>query len=361
LQQIRSDLGKDAIILNTNEIRSGGLFGLFGKKRIEVIAATDTPPANAVKSPPNLPHAANLRSVQPHAAKNDPLLSEIKEMKQMVQKLAQQSAGSGDVPEAAAQIERKLAEQEFAPELARQIVQHVLEHSQIPPGQWTKQEFKSAVRSELLRRLRENPVETIMPSTKIVHFVGPTGVGKTTTIAKLAAEQAIKMQRKVGFITSDTYRIAAVEQLKTYASILNAPMKVIFSPQELNRAYAELENCDIIFMDTAGRNYRNEMYVSELNSLLSDHAQSETYLVLSLTTKYRDMKEIAGNFSKFNVRKVLFTKLDETDTFGAIFNMIHDFPFQLSYVTYGQNVPDDISVINEQEIVNSVLGDTDDE
>ena len=159
----------------------------------------------------------------------------------------------------------------------------------------------------------------------MVHFVGPTGVGKTTTIAKLAAEQVLKYHRKVGFITSDTYRIAAIEQLKTYATILNVPLEVVFSPQDLTKAFHNLEECDVIFMDTAGRNFRNEMYVSELNSLLKTQGNSETILVLSLTTKYRDMRAITNNFNKFKLDKVLFTKMDETDSYGAIVNIVHEF------------------------------------
>jgi flagellar biosynthesis protein FlhF len=194
------------------------------------------------------------------------------------------------------------------------------------------------------------------PDTRIVHFVGPTGVGKTTTIAKLAAEQVLKYNRKVGFITSDTYRIAAVEQLKTYATILNVPLEVVFSPQDLSKAYEQLQDRDLIFMDTAGRNYRNEMYVSELNALLRSQGKSETFLVLSLTTKYKDMKAITDNFSKFKLDKVLFTKLDETDSYGAVVNLVHDFKLQLSYVTHGQNVPDDITELDEQRILDLILG-----
>ncbi|MFH5183187.1 hypothetical protein ACHHV8_11460 [Paenibacillus sp. TAB 01] len=166
----------------------------------------------------------------------------------------------------------------------------------------------------------------------------------------------LKYHRKVGFITSDTYRIAAVEQLRTYATILNVPLEVVFSPQDLPKAFEQLKDRDIIFMDTAGRNFRNEMYVSELNSLLHAGGKSETFLVLSLTTKYKDMKAIADNFSKFKLDKVLFTKMDETDSYGAVVNLVHDFQLQLSYVTNGQSVPDDISELSEQHIVDLLLG-----
>ncbi|UUZ97287.1 AAA family ATPase [Paenibacillus sp. P25] len=195
----------------------------------------------------------------------------------------------------------------------------------------------------------------------MAHFVGPTGVGKTTTIAKLAAEQVLKHQRKVGFITSDTYRIAAVEQLKTYATILNVPLEVVFSPLDLGKAFEQLKDRDLIFMDTAGRNFRNEMYVSELNALLQSRGQSETFLVLSLTTKYKDMKAITDNFSKFKLDKVLFTKMDETDSYGAIVNLIREYGIQTSYIADGQSVPDDIAELNEQRILDLMLEGKQDE
>jgi flagellar biosynthesis protein FlhF len=217
------------------------------------------------------------------------------------------------------------------------------------------------VRAFLLETIKSDVFKNIGADTKVVHFVGPTGVGKTTTIAKLAAEQVLKHHRKVGFITSDTYRIAAVEQLKTYATILNIPLEVVFSPQDLNKAFQQLKDRDVIFMDTAGRNFRNEMYVSELHALMQSKGKSETFLVLSLTTKYKDMKAITDNFSKFNLDKVLFTKMDETDSYGSIVNLLHDFPLKLSYVTNGQNVPDDITVADEQAIIGLIMGAARDE
>jgi len=194
-----------------------------------------------------------------------------------------------------------------------------------------------------------------------VHFVGPTGVGKTTTIAKLAAEQALKFRRKVGLITSDTYRIAAIEQLRTYASILNIPIEVVFSASDLRKALDKMQLCELILMDTAGRNYRNEMAVSELNALLKTERASETFLVLSLTMKYGDMKAVADNFCRYGVGKVLFTKADETTTFGTVLNLLSDYDLSLSYVTDGQDVPDDIQIADAERIAAEIAGDPDDE
>lgn len=196
----------------------------------------------------------------------------------------------------------------------------------------------------------------IAADTRIVYIAGPTGVGKTTTIAKLAAEQLFKQGRKVGLITSDTYRISAVEQLRTYASILNIPLEVVQSPGDLQRALFRLESCDLVLMDTAGRNYRNEMLVAELQSLLAKELKSETFLVLSLTSKSRDMKTIAEHFGRYQLDKVIFTKLDETGSYGPLFNVLNDFPLMLSYITNGQNVPDDLLMATKEQLSGMLLG-----
>lgn len=404
LQKIRSDLGKDAVILNTKEVRSGGFLGLFGKKKIEVIAATDSgqPPAptaaigttTALKQPvPPIGAGASAsfvshiqdaiargNSVAASAAvataeepivppiaqpairsriKEDVLLEEIRQMKEMVAKLSAGTQEGFTYPEPIRKFERLLLDHEVAPEVVERLLQSASEQFESEFSPRTDEYAYQSVKKQLKDLLRTSSKKGIESDTRIAHFVGPTGVGKTTTIAKLAAEQVLKLNRKVGFITSDTYRIAAVEQLKTYATILNVPLEVVFSPQELLRAFQQLQHCDVIFMDTAGRNFRNQMYVSELNSLLQSKGKSETFLVLSLTSKYKDMKAITENFAKFKLDKVLFTKMDETYSYGAIINLLHDFPLQLSYITNGQNVPEDIMETNEDKLIDLLLEERD--
>jgi flagellar biosynthesis protein FlhF len=422
LQKIRSDLGKDAVILNTKEIRTGGFLGLFGKKKIEVIAAVDgaaagtagvkpaplprsaagkqtaapasklaapvavldperlefpevpdvLPPAQpqrlakAVPVPPPSSQAGVYSPPRPAApvkSREDQLFEELKMMREMMQKLTVPSGISGDDAEEPSmrRIRERLAEQEVDGSLVSTWLDRAKVEAEELGEPLTEAFASRSVRAQMLDLLRSEGNKTISKQAKIAHFVGPTGVGKTTTIAKLAAEQVLKHRRKVGFITSDTYRISAVEQLRTYANILNVPFEVVFSPQDLLKAFDALNDCDLIFMDTAGRNFRNEMYVSELNALLRSHGDSETFLVLSLTTKYKDMKAITGNFTKFKLDKVLFTKMDETDSYGAIANLVHDFGLQLSYIANGQSVPDDISEVNEQTVVDLILEELSDE
>ena len=187
-------------------------------------------------------------------------------------------------------------------------------------------------------------------------FVGPTGVGKTTTIAKLAGDILLNERKSVGLITSDTYRIAAVEQFRTYADILNIPFEVVQSPDDLEQALARLSSCDVILMDTAGRNYQQYSYITQLEQLLSGQEIS-IHLVLSLTHRYSDMKSITDNFQSLGVMEVMMTKLDETTVRGPIFNLMEEYNLPVTVVTTGQNVPDDMVKTTPDFLLNLVMGD----
>lgn len=439
MQQIRGDLGNDAVILSTKELKVGGFLGLFSKKRIEVIAAVEkeavqsgrtSSSGTAVQTAQKLSpasQAAIARITAPDAYKKtaallnksnegedrqeqtavetpresadspkkgrdmsmsrdavppdliasaladerinpgdsgipapvpqDTLLEEIREMKAMMSRISRYAQVSSSLPEQATDLHERLLEQEVEQELANEWLERVLRRQEESGVLLEEFSFKSALEEEIQRFLSTRLGGGISASTKIVYIAGPTGVGKTTTIAKLAAEQLFKFHRKVGFITSDTYRISAVDQLRTYATILNVPLEVVQSPGDLQRAMHRLEQCDLILMDTAGRNYRNELLVSELQSLLAPIEESETYLVLSLTSKSRDMLEITDHFNKYGLDKVIFTKMDETGSIGAIFNVLRHYPLSLSYMTNGQNVPDDLLMPGKDMITGMLLGD----
>ena len=167
----------------------------------------------------------------------------------------------------------------------------------------------------------------------------------------------LREDKKVGLITSDTYRIAAVEQLKTYAGILNMPIKVVESSADLHDAMSDLSECDIILMDTAGRNYQQKQYIDDLERLLSDKNKIQINLVLSLTSKYEDMKKIIDNFQTIVMDQLLLTKKDETSSSGAILNLIYHYSIPIPYIANGQNVPDDILMVTPELIANFVLGE----
>lgn len=194
---------------------------------------------------------------------------------------------------------------------------------------------------------------------KMVYFVGPTGVGKTTTIAKIASKFSVEGKKKVALLTTDTYRIAAAEQLRTYANILEVPFRVVYSTDEVEQALIDFRGYDFILVDTAGHSHHNEAQRDAMNEFLhaaDGRVEKEVFLVLSATTKYRDLISIADTYSAMTDYKLIFTKLDETTTLGNLLNLKLYTGASLSYVTCGQNVPDDIEVFNPQKTVKQLLG-----
>ncbi|MEK3734587.1 MULTISPECIES: flagellar biosynthesis protein FlhF [Paenibacillus] len=452
MQHIRTDLGADAVILSTKDIKVGGFLGMFSRRKIEVIAAAEQeekkktvssskprPAASAVAggavpqaykkaaslnagqqqggaaiatAPPeeSLPkrdeeyerfasalHQAAAAQLEPDPssveerqrvaeeagpsrigkerkvpeARDDKrpsaaselsiteqnLLAELREMKEWMAKLSRQNLEAQQLPEPMQRIRDQLLKQEVSAKLAERWMDAAIDAWNASGKNLDDQQLQDIIRQQAASFLADRFGGGVRKDTRIVYIAGPTGVGKTTTIAKIAAEQLFKFHRKVGFITSDTYRISAVEQLRTYASILNVPMEVVQSPGEMQRAMQRLEDCDLILMDTAGRNYRNELLVSELQSLLSHSAQSETYLVLSLTSKSSDMIEITDHFAKYALDKVIFTKMDETGSYGSLFNVLDSYDLSLSYMTNGQNVPDDLIIPDGELLCRLLLGE----
>jgi len=190
-----------------------------------------------------------------------------------------------------------------------------------------------------------------------IAFIGPTGVGKTTTIAKLSSLFILGLNKKVGLITADTYRIAAVEQLKTYGEILGAPVMTAYNKADVTGAIKKLKNdCEIIIIDTAGRSHKHKENVDELQQLLSAAPKSVKYLVLSTTTKCEDILSIIDLYKDITDFHTIFTKLDETNCLGSILNACYVSGKKVSYVTTGQNVPDDIEVMQPEKIARALLG-----
>ena len=177
---------------------------------------------------------------------------------------------------------------------------------------------------------------------KIAALLGPTGVGKTTTLAKIAAQCVLEKGISTAFITADTYRISAVEQLKTYADILGLPIAIVYTPDELKEAIQKFRQKQLILIDTAGRSQHNRRQMAELKEFLAVNQNIEKYLVLSATTKNEDAKDIIDKFSVCKPDKVIFTKTDETKSLGIILNILRRKEMRLSYLTNGQSVPDDI-------------------
>lgn len=190
-----------------------------------------------------------------------------------------------------------------------------------------------------------------------VVLVGPTGVGKTTTIAKLAGRLALVEKKKVGLITIDTYRIGAIEQLKTYAEIMNIPFKVVITIKEMENAIESMEDCDVVLIDTTGRSSKNTMQISELRAFVQKANPDHVNMVISATTKNKDIKGILKGYSELGYESVIVTKLDETTAYGSIYNISRNSNKPISFITIGQNVPDDIKLSTKEELTRFILGE----
>lgn len=392
LQKIKLELGKNAVILNTKEVRVGGFMGMFGRRRIEVIAAIDdahtlstgrtnhevaaaassdeslhpgkpSTPAEMLQASKGsvgptpqqaISHFSSVAVLEAPTHQED-LYQEITAMKSMIQKLYMQKPQLDALPLAMQKVIQILTEQEVGEEIIAKMIADFSEQYR-ESFALSEEAVIEFARQYLIGCLQNTSVSEKTDSKQLIQFVGPTGVGKTTTIAKLAADYMLKQKRKVGLITADTYRIAAVDQLRTYANILNIPLEVVSSAGEMKKALECLQTCDLILMDTAGRNYRNDLHVSELGSFLGKNSSSETILVLSLTSKYSDMVTITEQFKRIKLDKVLFTKADETNSYGAIVNLAHRYSLELSYLTFGQNVPDDITAAVPSQVADLILG-----
>lgn len=349
----------ESVSANSDGGRTGLPFQL-AKEETATSEALSPPGQDAKLAEKRIAEVTLHESVESSSAKNsveEKLLAEIHEMKAWMAKISHQSMMKQELPDSLQKLQDRLLLQELDNDLIEEWTLAAFERWEESGRSMDEIELFTFMRDQIHSFLMGRSEGGIRKDTKMVYVAGPTGVGKTTTIAKLAAEQLFRYHRKVGLITSDTYRISAVEQLRTYASILNIPLEVIQSPGDIKRASQRLNDCDLILMDTAGRNYRNELLVSELQSLFCPVDHSETYLVLSMTSKSQDMKKITEHFSKYGLDKVIFTKLDETGSYGPIFNLIRDYPLQLSYMTNGQNVPDDLLLAGSRMLSGLLLGE----
>lgn len=357
LDVIREDLGPDAVILHSKPGKKKGLFGLFGKQKIEVIAALDPQPVEKkpqVNDKKKLTKEVKLNEVNKPSDEQTTILAEIKHLKKIVELQATKNE-----PEFTSDIQlvyNHLLDQEVEEELAKTIIKEVSHLVEDSKEVADRKEVQETLKNILIDKLRHYPMQEITTENKVVQFVGPTGVGKTTTIAKVAAKLMLEQGKKVAFITTDTYRIAAVEQLKTYARILSVPLEVAYNIDDYKKAVEKLSDVDIILVDTAGRNFRDKKYVQELKTLTGTQRLA-TYLVLSLTSKAKDLNDIYDQFHQIPLEAVIFTKMDETTQYGSILNIVLNKQIGIAYITNGQDVPDNILQLTEEDITKFVVGD----
>lgn len=397
-EKARAEFGENVVIMNVKEVKPKGLFRAFKGNTYEVTAAMEEkehPPAAPAVRPlqntkpvldainlvadekisipkvekkPDFTQTAGLEKKRMTEGVTD----KVKERKNLEARLddlsdqLEESLGSSQKKTKGPSSEelnfvRILYNTMLTNEVNEKYVNQILDEVEkfIRPGINVDVILFNVYQKLILRFGQPKTIDVSGPKPRVYFFIGPTGVGKTTTIAKIASKYEVEYDKKVAFITADTYRIAATEQLQVYANILGAPMSIVYSKDELNDAIAKYADYDLIFVDTAGFSHKNEEQRSDVKKLIQGvdkKYKKEVYLVLSATTKYRDLVEIVDTYREISEYKLIFTKLDETTTYGNLLNIKLYSDADLSYVTNGQNVPDDLEVFDTQKIVKKLLG-----
>lgn len=386
LALVRRELGADAAVLHTREVQLKRWFGLVaGPRIIEVTAScgVNVPSLLPAKELPqqtsgrqqSSPTYSRPRPATPPGLLNAPrpqqtvsktvspgiqeqgVREQIADLQSMVKELCQRSKGHkmGDLPEELFRLFTKLIDADVCEELAQELVERLRRESR---GRVGDQHMLESRISQMIEAdlFAAGPIAITPGQCRVVALVGPTGVGKTTTIAKLAANYRLKEKRRVGLITVDTYRIAAVEQLRTYANIIDLPMEVVSTPKEMREAVRQMSSMDLVLIDTAGRSPKDEVRLQELRAFVSEASADEVHLVLSSVAASRTLEQTAERFSAVGTTAMILTKLDEASGLGNLLPVLRSSRLPLSYLTNGQNVPDDIEVANPPRLAKLILG-----
>ena len=397
IEMAKNELGNNAIVMNIKKVKPKGLAKLFVRGKVEVTAALDETPlysqeeAAKEKRPVEAGKFSETEK-KTDAPDNSSLEERISMLQALLEKQMMQKEGMTEkvektleipvsepkenvepkeVPESKEEDEEDEKTKAYKELIYQQLVQNEVD-----------EEIAKSIMDEVNRSLAKNaPLDQILANiyqkiilmlgqpysikseenakTKFIFFLGSTGVGKTTTIAKIASKLKLEKHAKIALVTADTYRIAAVEQLKTYANILSVPLEVIYSPQELGDNLEKLKQYDVCLIDTARRSHRSKEQMEDIRALLEQIPVNErqVYLVLNAGTKYSDLQKIASVYSVLTDFSLIFTKLDETSSAGIMLNMRVKTNCPLSYVTWGQNVPEDIGEMDPQRVAKKLLSD----
>jgi flagellar biosynthesis protein FlhF len=393
LGQVKHVMGHDAVILHTRTYHTRYMLGLRRREIVEITAGRGTGlrprrpaqrPASQqqqnLEQPVFPPRALVAASAQPTVVR-DPvangrsileqpaagtavmlnLTQEMATLKGMVKTLHNEirHTQAPQVPEELFEHYLGLIQSQVAEELAGDIVKTLQKN--LRPEHLSQPQFVREKLAEQLEKLLPTSgpiVRTKTVGPHVVALIGPTGVGKTTTLAKLAANLKLREKHKVGLITLDTYRIAAVDQLKKYADIIGSPLRVVGNIEDLKEAVAQMSDCDFILIDTAGRSPNDALKLNELKGLLESIKPDEVHLVISSTASQACVELAVTKFSDVRVDKIIFTKIDEAAHVGTVLNVVRKVNKQLSYITTGQDVPDDIEVGRGRRLAQLILGNT---
>jgi flagellar biosynthesis protein FlhF len=398
---VKSEMGGDAVILHTRTVQKRRWMGLRKNEIVEITVGSGlNVPTRPVRRPagggagagtqanklrgardvgvggrgagaaarPAAQAAPAPQSIQPGkdlletpAASRAMMMSistEVRELRGVMEDLVKRTKreAAPQVPEGLFDHYAHLIENQVAEELATDLVRQLQLYrpEQLQQGGFVREKLTEQVERMLptccpIQRKKET-------GAHIVALIGPTGVGKTTTLAKLAANLKIREGRRVGLITIDTYRIAAIDQLRRYAELIQSPLKVVNSPEDLRDAVDAMSDCEFILIDTAGRSPTDTMKLNELKGFLDAVNPDEVHLVLSSTASQVCIERAIDRFGRVRVDKIIFTKLDEAVHVGVVLNVVRKVNKALSYVTTGQNVPDDIEVGKGSRLAQMLLG-----
>ncbi|HHY81539.1 MAG TPA: flagellar biosynthesis protein FlhF [Clostridiales bacterium] len=348
--RIKYELGSNAVIVSSRWIRKKGLKGLFSKKVLEVTAAVDQNQDKSDQNTSGLVHTQQTNTPL-KSSKELELEREIEELKKMVNSLLEKEKSrkkGGRKTQFSTIMQQHLKKMDLDEKIIKDFAEFCKREGNSSIG------FDEASRyfTDLLEK-SICPIENV--EEKIWAFIGPTGVGKTTTIAKIAAKETLENRKKVGLITMDTFRIGAVEQLKTYADILNLPIEVVSTRNEMSDALKKLQACDLILIDSTGRNSKIKEQLMEAKECLSAASKTYNILVMSATTRSLDLKMILNNYEVIGYDSIILTKLDETQCYGSILNINHYSDKPLCYLTTGQIVPEDIRKATMENLLKYVF------
>lgn len=406
LELARKELGSGIVVMNVKKVKKKGLFSIFKPQQVEVTVAleeeekqnfreavakvseiarqseaagnsqsTKTEPAQGAKQGKAETKPQPDKAKQPEKkvqTEDSRQESVIEEKLSTLQNLLEKQIGSAQEEEKENEGEEKkedsnvaffqllykmLLDNEIEETYANQLVDEL--DGSVKPDMPIDYLLSVVYQKMVLKFGQTKTIQPAEKGPKLVYFIGPTGVGKTTTIAKIASRLSVVEKKKIVLLTADTYRIAAAEQLRTYANILDVPFRIIYTPQEIRSAIEDYAAYDYIFVDTSGHSQKNTDQRDDTMALLraaDGQAEKEVYLVVSATTKYRDLLNIADTYQKLTDFRLVFTKLDETQCQGNLFNLRLHTDAPMSYVTCGQNVPDDIGEFDAQKTVKLLLG-----
>ncbi len=388
VENAKKELGANVVVMNVKKVKKKGLFSFLKPQMTEVTVAleeesnhTDSVSAevkaavsainNVVVS--NMNQKQNTPDIIPEDAVEKTEKKENNALEEKLDSLQSLLEQQLQKPENEKEEEKKeevsetdkfmkllhttMLDNEVKEEYAKQIIDEIEKNNK--PNTPFDYALANTYQKMILKFGKPAKITPSQKGVKVIFFIGPTGVGKTTTIAKIASRFCVDEKKKVALLTADTYRIAAAEQLRTYANILEVPFRVIYSVEEVERALSDFKDYDYILMDTAGHSHQNEAQKDNMGEFIhsvDNLAEKEVYLVVSATTKYRDLVSIADSYKEIADYKLIFTKLDETTTLGNLLNLKLYTGAPLSYITCGQNVPDDFEDFNPQKTVKRLLG-----